>query len=126
MGTLFELKLFDVTIDDTPARDAIASGMICWRHPSRLMAIELPTSLIRFIRASVPTYQAAEVLLLLAAHPERIFTPEELVVSMRPAVFVCGCLRPAMRLGHEPVQGPAVCDRDPVQPGLHRAALPRI
>jgi hypothetical protein len=51
------------------------------------MAVELPSSLIRFIRASVPTYQAAEVLLFLAAHPERAFTPEEIGASMKPTVL---------------------------------------
>lgn len=51
------------------------------------MVVDLPPNLIRFIRASIPTYQAAEVLLFIAAHPERTFTPEELVVSMRPALL---------------------------------------
>lgn len=50
------------------------------------MTSELPPSLNRFIRSCIPTYQAAEVLLFFAAHPERAFTPEDIVVSMRPVV----------------------------------------
>ena len=38
------------------------------------------------IHTCVPTYQAAEVLLFFAAHPQRAFAPEEVVVSMRPVV----------------------------------------
>jgi hypothetical protein len=62
------------------------------------MAVELPPSLIQFIRAAVPTYQAAEVLLFLAAHPERTFTPEELVVSIRPAVLTVPAIKQYLAL----------------------------
>lgn len=51
------------------------------------MAGSLSTSLIDFIHRYVPTYQAAEVLLFFAAHPDRDFSAEEIVVAMRPVVI---------------------------------------
>ena len=57
------------------------------------MTVELPPSLIRFIRASVLTYQAAEVLLFLAAHPERALTADEIVASMKPAALTVPAAR---------------------------------
>ena len=48
---------------------------------------EFPETLLRFIQRCIPTYQAAEVLLFLAANPDRNFFPEEIVVSMRPVVI---------------------------------------
>jgi hypothetical protein len=51
------------------------------------MTADLPQALLRFIQSSIPTYQAAEVLLFLAAHPEREWKPEEIVVAMRPVVI---------------------------------------
>jgi len=67
------------------------------------MTVELPPSLIRFIRASVPTYQAAEVLLFLAAHPERALTADEIVASMKPAALTVPAARHylALFLSHE-------------------------
>jgi len=41
----------------------------------------------------VPTLQAAEVLLLFAAHPDRDFTPEETVVAIRPIVVTVPAVR---------------------------------
>jgi hypothetical protein len=51
------------------------------------MAVPLPTSLIDFIHNCVPTYQAAEVLLFFAAHPDRDFRVEEVVAAMNPVVI---------------------------------------
>jgi hypothetical protein len=48
---------------------------------------ELPAHLLRFIASAVPTYLAAEVLLFMAARPERAWKPEEIVVEMRPVVI---------------------------------------
>ena len=50
------------------------------------MSTELPESLLQFVRACIPTYQSAEVLLFLAAHPDRDFSPAEVAASMRPVV----------------------------------------
>jgi hypothetical protein len=50
------------------------------------MLPDLPKSLLQFIRASIPTYQAAEVLLFFAAHADRSFTVEEVAAGMRPVV----------------------------------------
>lgn len=50
------------------------------------MSTELPESLLQFVRAFIPTYQSAEVLLFLAANPDRDFSPAEVVESMRPIV----------------------------------------
>jgi hypothetical protein len=57
------------------------------------MAAELPETLLRFIRRCVPTYQAAEVLLFFAAHPDRSYRPEEVVVAMRPTVVTVPAVR---------------------------------
>jgi hypothetical protein len=54
---------------------------------------ELPQRLLRFIRHSVPTYQAAEVLLFLARHEERWFTLEEVAAAMSPSVVTLPALR---------------------------------
>jgi hypothetical protein len=51
------------------------------------MAGHLPQSLIQFIHECVPTYQAAELLLFFASHPEGDFSPEDIVVAMRPSVI---------------------------------------
>jgi hypothetical protein len=48
------------------------------------MASDLPATLLTFIQDCIPTYQAAELLLFLAAHRESAFTPEEIVAAMRP------------------------------------------
>jgi hypothetical protein len=47
---------------------------------------DLPASLLRLMAQCIPTLQAAEVLLFFAAHPDRGFTPEEIVVAIRPTV----------------------------------------
>lgn len=57
------------------------------------MAPELSAALLQFIRQCVPTYQAAEVLLFLAANPDRDFSPEEIVVGMRPSVVTYPAVR---------------------------------
>ena len=44
----------------------------------------LPESLLQFLHSCVPTYQAAEVLLFLAANPDSEFSRSEIVASMRP------------------------------------------
>jgi hypothetical protein len=46
----------------------------------------LPASLLRLIRECIPTLQAAEVLLFFAAHPDRDFKAEEIVVAIRPTI----------------------------------------
>jgi hypothetical protein len=51
------------------------------------MAPELPETLLEFIHASVPTFQAAEALLFFAQNRDRDFTAEEVVVGMRPRVI---------------------------------------
>ena len=51
------------------------------------MPTELSPTLLEFIRTCIPTYQVAEVLLTVAAHDNRGFTPEEVVEMMRPAVI---------------------------------------
>jgi hypothetical protein len=57
------------------------------------MAAHLPQTLIDFIHECVPTYQAAELLLFFAAHPDRDFSLEEIVVSMRPVVITVPAVR---------------------------------
>ena len=47
----------------------------------------LSETLRQFIQSCVPTYQAAELLLLFATHPNRSFTPDEIVVSMQPSAI---------------------------------------
>ena len=51
------------------------------------MAAHLPKSLIEFIQECVPTYQAAELLLFFASHPDGDFSAEDVVVAMRPVVI---------------------------------------
>jgi hypothetical protein len=51
------------------------------------MAETLPQSLIEFIHDCIPTYQAAELLLFFAAHPEGDYSAEDIVVAMRPVVI---------------------------------------
>jgi hypothetical protein len=50
------------------------------------MSSGLPDTLLQFVQAFVPTYQAAEVLLFFAAHPDLDFGPEDVVLAMRPIV----------------------------------------
>jgi len=51
------------------------------------MAALLPKSLIEFIQECIPTYQAAELLLFFASHPDGDFSAENVVVAMRPVVI---------------------------------------
>ena len=62
------------------------------------MAIELPSLLERFIFQCIPTLQAAEVLLLVAAHPERDFSAEDIVVLIRPTVVTASAVLEYMAL----------------------------
>jgi hypothetical protein len=62
------------------------------------MPPDLPELLLQFIHSSVPTYQAAEVLLFFAAHPDRSFTPEEVAVGMRPVVITVPAVKEYTRL----------------------------
>lgn len=57
------------------------------------MPAHLPKSLIDFIHECVPTYQAAELLLFFAAHPDGDFSPEDVVVAMRPVVITVPAVR---------------------------------
>jgi hypothetical protein len=57
------------------------------------MPTPLPDTLLQFIILCIPTYQAAEVLLFFAAHPDGQWSPEETVVAIRPVVVTV----PAMR-----------------------------
>jgi hypothetical protein len=51
------------------------------------MAEELSSRLLELIHASIPTFEAAEALLFLAAHRDRDFSVEEVVVGMRPRII---------------------------------------
>jgi hypothetical protein len=53
----------------------------------------LPPGLIEFIRRCIPTLRAAEVLLFLAAHPNRRFLPDEIVVGIQPVVVTASAVR---------------------------------
>jgi hypothetical protein len=57
------------------------------------VASELSPALLEFIRTCIPTYQVAEVLLAVAAHPDRAFTPDEVVAAMRPVVIAAAVAR---------------------------------
>jgi len=48
------------------------------------MSTDLPPTLLEFIRTCIPSYQTAEVLLAIVAHPDRDFGPDEIVSIMRP------------------------------------------
>jgi len=62
------------------------------------MPSDLPETLLQFTHSTVPTYHAAEVLLFLAAHPDRSFFPEEIVVEMRPVVITVPAVKEYARL----------------------------
>jgi hypothetical protein len=51
------------------------------------MPASLPGNLLRFIRVCVPTYQAAEVLVFLATHPDQAFAPDDITTGMRPVII---------------------------------------
>jgi hypothetical protein len=57
------------------------------------MAPDLPPTLLTFIQDCVPTYQAAELLLFLARHPDASFTPDEIVIAMRPVDITVSAVR---------------------------------
>ena len=48
--------------------------------------------------STVPTYHAAEVLLFFASHRDRSFSPEEIVVEMRPVVIALPAVKEYARL----------------------------
>lgn len=48
----------------------------------------LPQSLLSLIGERIPTFQAAELLVFLATHPQREFTAEDIIASMRHAITV--------------------------------------
>jgi hypothetical protein len=56
------------------------------------MAGKLPQRLLEFIHECVPTYQAAELLLFFAAHPDVDYIAEDIVVAMRPVVITAAAV----------------------------------
>lgn len=58
-----------------------------------MVSSPLLPALVSFIHRCIPTFQAAEVLLFFAAHPEQSFSPEEVVVAMRPIVVTVPAVR---------------------------------
>jgi len=56
------------------------------------MVEDLSRTLLAFIDASIPTFQAAEALLFLAANRDRDFSPDEIVVGMRPRVITAAAV----------------------------------
>jgi hypothetical protein len=57
------------------------------------MAGHLSPALQDFIHRCIPTFRAAELLLFFAANRERDYSPEEIVVCMRPAVITTSAVR---------------------------------
>jgi hypothetical protein len=57
------------------------------------MSTDLSPTLLEFIRTCIPTYQAAEVLLALAAHPDRDFSPDDVVATLHPVVITAAAAR---------------------------------
>ncbi len=57
------------------------------------MVEDLSRTLLEFIHASIPTFQAAEAILFLAANRDRDFSPDEIVVGMRPQVITAAAVR---------------------------------
>src|SRR6187455_1332010 len=62
------------------------------------MDAKLSRTLADFIRHSVPTLQAAEVLLFFAHHRDRVFTAEEIVSAIRPFVATVPTVQEYVRL----------------------------
>ena len=56
------------------------------------MVEDLSRTLLAFIDASIPTFQAAEALLFLAANRDRDFSPDAIVVGMRPRVITAAAV----------------------------------
>ncbi len=57
------------------------------------MVGKLSQGLIEFIHDCVPTYQAAQLLLFFAAHPEGDYSAEDIVVAMRPVVITAPAVK---------------------------------
>ena len=51
------------------------------------MKRDLPETLLKFLHANIPTFQAAEALLFVAHNRDRDFSAEEVVVGMRPRMI---------------------------------------
>jgi hypothetical protein len=58
-----------------------------------MMAVHLSQRLIDFIHECVPTYQAAELLLFLAGHPDNEYSAEDIAEAMRPVVITVSAVR---------------------------------
>jgi len=59
---------------------------------------ELPEELRRFIQSNVPTYVAAELLLFLAQHPDKQWTPDEIVNEIKPSVITFSAVKEYLAL----------------------------
>lgn len=59
---------------------------------------EQPHPLMRFIASAIPTCLSAEVLLFLAARPERAWKPKDIVVEMRPVVITLTAVKEYLAL----------------------------
>jgi hypothetical protein len=57
------------------------------------MSTELSPTLLEFIRRCIPSYQVAEVLLAMAAQPDRDFMADDVVAIMRPVVITAAAAR---------------------------------
>jgi hypothetical protein len=57
------------------------------------MAEEISEGLLELIQASIPTFQAAEALLFLAANRDRDFGVDEIVVGMRPRIIAAAAMK---------------------------------
>jgi hypothetical protein len=57
------------------------------------MTLDLPETLLQFLHANVPTFQAADALLFFAQNRNRDFTAEEIVVAMRPRIISLAAVR---------------------------------
>lgn len=54
---------------------------------------DFPDELCRFIQDTIPSIETAELLLCLARHPEKAWSPEELVREIRPTVMTAAAAR---------------------------------
>jgi hypothetical protein len=57
------------------------------------MTLDLPETLLKFLHANIPTFQAADALLFFAQNRDRDFSAEEVVVAMRPRVISVATVR---------------------------------
>ena len=62
------------------------------------MSTELSPTLLEFISTCIPSYQVAEVLLTVAARPDREFIPEDIVGIMRPVEITEAAVRRAVAI----------------------------